>query len=283
MRLAASFFAVTVVLGASSLELDQARNLYHLTEFEQSLKILQGLPHKDGAVYDLIGQNYFMMGDFKKATDALEKAVGAEPNNSDYVLWLGRAWGRRAETSSPFFAMGRASKARQYFERAVQLNPHNIEAMNDLLEYYLEAPGFLGGGFDKAKAVAARISSVDEAEGHWAQARLAEKHKEFDSAEAQLRRAMELAPQQVGRVIDLAKFLSKQGRYQEAEQSFARAEQLSPNNPKLMFAKADSYIRSGRNLDLARHLLQRYLISNITPDDPPKADARKLLRQIQGS
>ena len=33
---------------------------------------------------------------------------------------------------------------------AAQLEPANPEILGDLLEYYLEAPGFLGGGFDKA-------------------------------------------------------------------------------------------------------------------------------------
>jgi len=261
---------------------EQARKLYDLTEFEQSLKILQAIPQKNSEVYELVGRNYFMTGEYKRATEALEKAVAAEPHNSDYVLWLGRAYGRRAETSNPFSAMGHASKARQYFERAAELNPRNIEALNDLLEYYLEAPGFMGGGMEKARATVARISQADPAEGHWAQSKLDEKHKELASAEEQLRRALELSPNRVGRVIDLARFLARQGRFQESDQHFARAEQMAPDLPKLMYVRADVYIKSGRHLDLARDLLKRYLASTITPEDPPKAEARKLLRQIEG-
>ncbi|PWU12261.1 MAG: hypothetical protein C5B51_00810 [Terriglobia bacterium] len=268
---------------AGTSDLDQARKYYDLTDFDQSLKILHALPQRDGAVYELLGRNYFMTGDFKKATDALEKAVMLEPRNSDYVLWLGRAYGRRAETSNPFSSMSHASKARQYFERAAELNPRNIEALNDLLEYYLEAPGFLGGGFEKAKATVVRISQVDSAEGHWAQSKLDEKHKEIGSAEEHLRRALELSPNRVGRFIDLARFLAKQGRFQESEQNFARAEQIDPQSPKLMYARADVYIKYGRNLEAAKSLLQRYLAAEITPEDPPKSDARKLLRQIEGS
>jgi cytochrome c-type biogenesis protein CcmH/NrfG len=102
------------------------------------------------------------------------------------------------------------------------------------------------------------------------------------SAEEHLRHAIELAPHKVGRFIDLARLLAKQGRYQESDQNFARADQLAPNSPKLMYAKADVYIKSGRNLEVAKDLLKRYLSATITPDDPPKSDARKLLRQIQG-
>ena len=176
---------------AGGPEFDQARKLYNLTEFEQSLKILRAIPQKDGAVYELIGRNYYMQGDFKKATEALEKAVAAEPGNSEFNLWLGRAYGRRAETSSLFTAPGYASKARQYFEKAAQLNPRNLEAQSDLFEYYLEAPGFLGGGLEKAAATAEQIARINPAEGHWAQAKLAEQRKEFSSAEEQLRRAIE--------------------------------------------------------------------------------------------
>jgi cytochrome c-type biogenesis protein CcmH/NrfG len=244
---------------------------------------LQAVPNKDAAVYELIGRNYYGQGDFKKATEALEKAVALEPDNSDFYLWLGRAYGRRAETSSMITAPGLANKTRQYFEKAVQLNPDNLDAQTDLLEYYLEAPGFLGGGFDKASATAAKIARINPAEGHWAQAKLAEKRKEFSSAEAQLQRAVEIAPHQIGRLIDLARLFTKQGRHHDADLSLAKAEQIEPNSPKLMYAKAEIYIKGKRNLDVARELLKRYLSSSLTPEDPPRVDAEKLLKQVLGS
>jgi Flp pilus assembly protein TadD len=267
---------------AAGPEFDRARKLYSLTEFDQSLKILQVIPQKDGAVYDLIGRNYYMRGDFKKATEALEKAVAAAPDSSEFNLWLGRAYGRRAETSNLITAPGYASKARQYFEKAAQLNPRNLEAQSDLFEYYLEAPGFLGGGFEKAAATAEQIAGINAAEGHWAQARLDEKRKEFSSAEEHLRRAIELTPHQVGRLIDLARLLARQGRMEEADQSFARAEAIAPGSPKVLFAKADVYIKAGRNLNIAKDLLKRYLSLTLTPEDPPRSQAEKLLKQLQG-
>ena len=268
---------------ASGPDLDRANKLYSLTEFQQSLEVLRAVSGKDAAVFELMGRNYYGLGDFKKATEVLEKAAALEPENSEVYLWLGRSYGRRAETSSMLTAPGFATKARQFFERAAQLNPNNLDAQSDLFEYYLEAPGFLGGGFDKASATAAQISRLNAAEGYLAQAKLAEKRKEFSRAEAHLRRAVELAPQQVGRFIDLARLFTKQGRYHDADLSLAKAEQIEPNSPRLMFAKADLYIKSKRNLDVARDLLKRYLNSTLTPDDPPRADAEKLLKQVQGS
>jgi tetratricopeptide (TPR) repeat protein len=273
---------LAAMLFGASPELEHAKKEYSLTDFQGSLKILLPLNPKDADVYELIGRNYYMMGDYKKATQYLEKAVAADPSSSMRTLWLGRAYGRRAETSSALTAMGYAGKTRQYLEKAVELDGNNIEALNDLFEYRLEAPGFLGGGYDKAAALAARIARLNPVEGHWAQARLAEKRKEFGNAEQQLRRAAELAPQQVGRLIDLAKFLTKQGRYQEADQSLARAEKIAPDSPKLIYERAEAYVNSGRNLATARELLKRYLTAKLTPDDPPRSSAEKLLRQVSG-
>jgi tetratricopeptide (TPR) repeat protein len=260
----------------------KAEDLYRRTEYRQSLELLSQ-SSGDAAVNNLIGRNYFMMGDFKKATDYFQKAADAEPGSSDYALWLGRGWGRRAETSNPFAAPGYASKARQWMEKAVELNDKNREALSDLFDYYLEAPGFLGGGYDKAQMIAGKIAEVDPAEGYFARARLAEKRSEYGTAEMQLRRAVELAPKQVGRVLDLAKFLANEGKQQESDALFAKAENMAPETPKVWYARADALIKQKRNLDEARRLLQKYLqSSSITPDDPPKNDAQRLLKQVAG-
>jgi Flp pilus assembly protein TadD len=157
-----------------------------------------------------------------------------------------------------------------------------MDALTDLFEYYLEAPGFLGGGREKAAATAAKISAIDAGEGFWCQARLDEKSKEFHGAEQHLRDALAASPRQVGRFIDLARFLARHGRLQESDDAFARAAEVSPASPKLMFARADVYIKTNRHLDEARKLLQKYLASVITPDDPPRTEAEKLLKQLQG-
>jgi Flp pilus assembly protein TadD len=278
----AALLAVLPVLAVTSSDLEQARKLYQLTDYDASLKVLQSIQPKDGPVLEWMGRNHYMQGDYKKATEILEKAVAAEPDNSDYELWLGRAFGRRAETSSPFAAPGNAKKARQHFERSVQLNPHNMEALSDLFEYYLEAPGFLGGGLEKAAGTAAQMASIDPVEGHWAQGRLAEKKKEFGTAEEHLQLAAEMAPHQAGRLVDLARFLAKQGRYQESDQSFRKAEKIAPNSPKVIYARADTYIEQGRNLTVARKLLRRYLEAQLSPDDPPRSAAEKLLKKASG-
>jgi cytochrome c-type biogenesis protein CcmH/NrfG len=263
--------------------LSKGEDLYRQTDYRASLAVVAQIARPGGEAYGLAGRNYFMLGDYKKATDAFQKAFALEPRNSEYAHWLGRSFGRRAETSGPFMAPMHASKARGYFEQAVALDPDNGEALNDLFDYYLEAPGFLGGGYDKAQAIAQRIAQHNSAEGHFAQAQLADKRKEFDTAAEQLRRAMELAPRQVGRVLDLARYLARHGRIEESEAAFDKAEQLEPNSPKVCFARAGVYVEQKRNLERAKVLLKKYLQSNLTPDDPPREKAEKLLREASGA
>lgn len=280
------FLLVAVCLAASvcaaTPAYEQALDLYNHTEYQASLRLLLPLQEKSAAELVLIGQNYFMLGDARRATDFFQKGVAAEPNNSVYHHWLGRAYGRRAETSNWFSAAGQASKARQHFEKAVELNPNNSEAVDDLFEFCLEAPGFMGGGLDRASRIAESIAERDAGRGFWARARIEEKRKEYHNAEQHLRRALELAPKSVGRVIDLARFLAKRGRFEESDQTFVAAEALAPNAPRVMYARASTYIETGRNIETARELLEKYLASPLTPDDPPRSDALKLLHQVSG-
>lgn len=267
------------ILALAGTPLDEAHSLYQRTDYAGALKILLPLADKDGAAWSLIGQSYYGQADFKRATESFEKAIAIEPHNSEYVHWLGKAWGRRAETSSPLMAPTYAGKARTQFERAVELDPSNKPALDDLFDYYLEAPGFLGGGLNRAEALISRIEKLDPSQGHYLRAQVFEKKKEFDAAEQQLRRAFELAPRKVGLVIDLAQYLSKRGRVQESEAAFAQAESMAPNNPRLLYERANTYIRDNRNLPQARELLKKYLNSSLTPDDPPREKAEALLRK----
>jgi len=282
MRRFLAFALVYLPLCAAGAEYDRALDLYKHTDYQASLNLLLPAQEKTSTELLLMGQDYFMLGDAKRASEFFQRALALEPNNSVYHHWLGRAFGRRAETGNPFTALGYASKARQSFEKAVELDPKNSEAVNDLFEFYLEAPGFIGGGVDKAAKVAEGIAENNAAEGNYARARIEEKRKNYNRAEEHLRRAMELAPRQVGRVIDLAKFLAKQGRYEESERTFVAAEKLAPDAPRIMYARAATYIATGRNIEVARALLEKYLASSLTPDDPSREEAQKLLHQAAG-
>lgn len=271
-----------LALWAGPADVAKAGELYQRTLYRDALAILRPVLGSDPAAYALAGKCEFMRGDFKQAADLFEKAVQLNGFNAEHYHWLGRAYGRRAESGNPLIAPHYASKARQMFERAVEMNPKNAEAVNDLFNYYLEAPGFLGGGLNKAQALLDKIRANDEAEFYFATAQLAQKRQQFHSAEQHLKRAAELAPRQIGRLLDVAKFLARQGRLIESESFLTKAETIDPKNPKLLFDKAETYIIARKNLPTAARLLEQYLQSNLNPEMPSRAEAEKLLRQARG-
>jgi tetratricopeptide (TPR) repeat protein len=278
--LAVAFIVVLTPLAAQNLK--EAEQLYQRTQYEESLALLNQRA-TDAPTNFLVGRDYFMSGNFKAAVDHFQKAIAADPKNADYVDWLGRAYGKRAEISNPFQAPMLASKARQAFESAVQLDPRNSDALSDLFDYYLEAPGFLGGGYDKAEAVAGRIETIDLSEGYFERAKLAQKRKEFNTAEQHLRQAVAAAPGKVGGLLALARFLSNEGRTHESDTVLAEAQKIEPNAPQVLYTRADLYIKQKRNLSEAKSLLKRYIASNLTVDDPPKTEAAHLLEQAGGA
>ena len=286
IRLLSAFLllACTSVHSAAAAEdfLRHAEALYQQTQYTSSLQLLETSPSPDARVYLLSGKNYFMLADYRRATEFFEKALALSANNSSCELWLGRAWGRRAETSGWLTAGVHASRARQSFERAVALDPNNREAKNDLFDFYLNAPGFLGGGLDKAEAIARSIAKERPPESEFELAQVSDRRKDYAGAENHLRRAMELAPSDVGRILDLARYIAKRGRFQESDQLFDQARNLAPGQPKVAFAEARVDIENHRNLEQARGLLQQYLRASLTPDDPPRQEAEKLLRRAGG-
>lgn len=279
-RLGIALLSSACLLAAGTPDLERARELYQRTSYQQSLRLLIPIANKDAETLQLMGQDYFMLGEYKKATEVLEKALALGNPSPQLYLWLGRAYGRRAETAGPFTAPGYASHARKMFEKSVELDISNREAVGDLFDYYLGAPGFLGGGTNKAEELAQKVSAFDPSEGHYLLAQLDDKRKRYDDAERHLRQALQLGPRQVNRLLDLARYLAKHGKTPESDALFRQAASLAPANPRVVFYRAEAYVETHRQLEDARTLLEQYLNLPLTPEDPPRESARALLEKI---
>ncbi len=262
------------------MALELAQENYQATNYESALRIIEPGEPKIPGQWALIGQCYFQMGNYKKAINAFEQATKAAPRNASDWNWLGKAYGRQAETGFKLSAPGNASKARQHFEKAVALDPANLEAVDDLFEYYLEAPGFLGGGADKAAKLAETIRGKVPAKYEVFQARMAGKKKDVAAAERHWRKAADLSPGDTGAQVDLAKFLARNGKTIEADQLFDRAAAAAPDKVSLTFERAKILSEGKRDTAKARQLLNEYLKSDLTVDDPPRAEAQKLLLSL---
>ncbi len=229
------------------------------------------------------GKNFYAQEDYKRAVEAFEQAVRLAPDVSQYQVWLGRAYGRRAENTSKWkflTALSLAGKSRESFERAVDLDGNNKDALLSLFDFYLEAPSMVGGGVEKAEPLAARIEKTFPADGARCWAALYEKRDEFDQAEQKLRLAHKLEPDEVGHLLSLASFLSRRGRYEESDQLYHEALQRAPDSPEVWFSRGKALVRAGRDAAEARELLGRYLKADLAADAAPPSEARELLKQL---
>ncbi|HKD09446.1 MAG TPA: tetratricopeptide repeat protein [Bryobacteraceae bacterium] len=272
-----------LALPVAAEDLSLAEGLFRRTDYAGALRVALRQEHPGAPGYAIAGRSSLMEGKFKAAVEYFQKAVALEPRSSEYALWLGRAWGRKAEAASPLTAPMAASHAREWLEKAVALDPKNGDALDDLFEYYLEAPVFLGGGLDKAEALAHRIETLDPAEGRFDLARLALKRGQTATAEQHFRTSVALKPKAIAHVIAFARFLAHQGRINESTTLLDRGDAAAPGSPRLLYARAAIQIETHQDLGQARRLLERYLASDLTPDDPSRESAQKLLRQAQGT
>ena len=215
----------------------------------------------DAEAYNLLCRAYFMLEEWDRGIGACERAVKLEPANSSYHLWLGRIYGEKADRTSFFSAAGMAKKVRAEFERAVELDPANWEPRTDLAEFYLEAPGVVGGGKDKARAQAQALASLNPAMAHWVTGRIAEKNKDDATAEREYRAAIDASHGGAHAWLNLALFYRNTHRFDEMEQALRTLETRPIDRPEALMDGASVLLRTGRDYALGVRLLRRYLSS----------------------
>ena len=231
----------------------------------------------DAEPHNLLCRVYFSMGDWDRGISACEKAVALDPNNSRYHMWLGRIYGEKADTANFLSAASLAGKVRNEFESAVRLDPNNVEARSDLGEFYLEAPGIVGGGRDKAEAQAQALTALDPAKADYLKGRLAEKKKDFETAEKEYRAAIEASHGSALTWFNLALFFRHRERWNDMEDAINHAVSAQVDRPEIIMESGEVLLRSGRNFPAAVQYLRRYLALNSKVEEAPAFKAHYLL------
>jgi tetratricopeptide (TPR) repeat protein len=230
----------------------------------------------DAASYNYLCRAYFALGEWDRAISACEKSISLSPDTSEYHLWLGRAYGEKADRVNPFSAASLAGKVRREFERAVQLDPKSVEARADLAEFYLDAPGIMGGGQDKSRAQADQLAQLSPEKAHYVLGRLAEKNKDQALAEKEYRAAIDASKGQALEWFNLALFYKHNNRSDEMEKILQRAAD-APSPNEILVESAEILIRAGQNLPWAEKLVRRYLASEDPSEKAPLFKAHFVL------
>ena len=241
---------------------------------------------KDAAALNLQCRVYFAEQRPDAAKGPCERAVALEPANSSYHLWLGRVLGRQAQHEHLLQAYGLAKHVRAEFEAAYQLDPRSEAAAADLGEFYVEAPHLVGGGHDKAQALAGEVEPWAPALAHTLRAEIAEhgaKHgakQGNDEAERELEAAAASRDATPETYVALASFYRRQNRTPQMLAAIDKAIAMDTAHDDALVSAAEQLTRSGQRPEQAIALLRSYLASPNRSEDAPAFTVHAKLAQL---
>ncbi|MFA6468112.1 MAG: tetratricopeptide repeat protein [Bacteroidota bacterium] len=108
----------------------------------------------------------FFQRNLDEAEDAIDEAIDLNDGIARYHMLRGQILGQQAMNANLFSQGLLAPKIKNAFLRASELDPDNIEARQALYNYYVMAPGIMGGSDEKAFAQATFVVSKDPFRGH---------------------------------------------------------------------------------------------------------------------
>jgi tetratricopeptide (TPR) repeat protein len=275
-------FAITTSgaapLAAQSVE--QGVALFNARKYAEAKAVLLPFGSRDASAAFYLGQ--IEMGDnsYDEATGWFEKAVQMNPKNAVYYDWLGRAYGRQAQNANKFRLPFLARKTKNAWDTALSLDPDNLDVREDLISYYTQAPGVLGGSRDKARLMAVEIRKRSGYRGSIAVANLCAAEADSACVERELINLTSNYPDSAGAVVSLAAFYTNHKDYEKAFSLLDERLRARPNELVTLFQVGRTAALSGQNLERGEAALKTYLASPTPPNSPPPANAHYRLGMI---
>jgi tetratricopeptide (TPR) repeat protein len=176
---------------------------------------------------------FYIKKDIDKAEDHAEEAVEFDENSAEYHYWLGVCYGMDAQNASVFRQPFLAKDIKDEFRKAVELNPSHIEAPSGLAQFYLLAPGIMGGDEDKAVEEAGIVLKLDEIRGRMIFAQIYYRQKKYDLAGREfsiLEKKIGDDPRYYGFYNAYGYFLINEGKVDMAIEKFRKQVELAPDD-----------------------------------------------------
>jgi len=234
---------------------------------------------KDGQAYLLLCRSFYAEAHADEAIEACTRATQALPHSSIAQDWLGRSLGMKAERAGPISGLSLALKVREAFETAVALDPENGDAINDLGEFYIDAPMVIGGGLDKSTALANHSMARRPQPAHRILAMTAEKRKDYGTAEREFRAAVAVA-NRADAWNDLGAFYRRRGEYDKAVEALKQGLAVNRAKDAGLVDAASLLDRMHREQALTEKALRDYLESGVKSDDAPAIKVHVMLGKL---
>lgn len=169
------------------------------------------------------------------AEDEIDAAIDLNENVSKYHVWRGNILGTKTMNANPFSQAFLAPKVKNAYLRASELDPSNIDARAALFNYYIMAPGIMGGSDEKALEQADAVKNLNRYRGYIL---LSEYYlrgkKDSSEAEKQIKNAIAAEPVRGGGYKRLGYLYMNQRKFNEAYGQMNKYIDVEPGN-------ADSY------------------------------------------
>lgn len=272
-------FIMVLPLGSEPAKvLDTAIEHYRNGEYRAAVNLLSPAGRKPDASPEIkywLGKTYLKIHEWDKAVKEMENAVRMKPADAEYHLWLGRAYGARAENR--FFGFNDARRLLKEFKKAKDLAPENIDIRFDLLEFYIQAPGIVGGSSNKAWAEAETIAELNPRAGYTARATIYERKEKWDLALKEYTQATLEYPDNADVYKDLAQYLYDRKDYAGALESALKTTGLNNDSVRGRFLAAASRIHLGTDLEKAKSDMLALASSRLGEEDPALEEIYYLL------
>jgi tetratricopeptide (TPR) repeat protein len=266
--LVAALFACCVAVRADDTQAELLLKQGRVDEAASTLNRILSSQAQDARAHLLLCRVYYSQDMADPAIQECERAAEDDPTDSDAQMWLGRAYGLKASQVNMLSAFSLARKVHTAFERAVSLNPANVQAMSDLGQFYVAAPAIVGGGLDKAQALVPKLMPRSAQKGHRLLALIAQKKNETATAEEEYKAAVS-AGKTPEAWVDLGMFYQHQSEPDKAVSALQSSVQANRTRNAALVDAASILTDLHREPDLAIQLLREYLDSPAKSDDAP--------------
>jgi tetratricopeptide (TPR) repeat protein len=239
---------------------------------------LAGSP-QDARLHYWLLRSAFELRDYAGAIQHGENAVRYDGANSEYWLWLGKAYGHKAEQDS---SLGLARKAKGAFEKAVERDASSIPARRALIEYLTEAPPFLAGGSkSNAREHITILAGQDAVQGQLAWGYYWNHVDDFARAEAAYQQALDSKPKDLDAYFEAADFYRKRNNAARMEAVVEAAARVSGGDVRLNYYRGVARAIAGNRLAEAERYLKAYLEQSCQNSEyPPHASAHDWLGRV---
>lgn len=177
---------------------------------------------------------------YDDAEDAIDNAIDLNSTAASYHLLRGQILGLKARDANVISQGFLAPKIKNAFLRASELDPGSIEARQALFNYYIIAPGIMGGSQEKALEQANTIVSLDPVRGHLLLSNFYLRAKSDTAlAEQHIRKAIDAAPNSGAGYKQLGYLLMNRNRFAEAYGQMQKYIDREPDNADAYDSYAD--------------------------------------------